>query len=34
MPSKDVNLSLSDHLIVFLEDKNTLKEVERLFKEG
>ena len=34
MPSKDVNLSLSDHLIVFLEDKNTLNEVERLFKEG
>ena len=34
MPSKDVNLSLNDHLIVFLEDKNTLTEIERLFKEG
>jgi len=32
MPSSSVDLTLNDHLIIFLSDKNKIKEVEVLFK--
>jgi trk system potassium uptake protein TrkA len=32
MPNSKVELSLNDHLIIFLSDKNMLGEVEALFK--
>ena len=32
MPSSSVNLTLNDHLIIFLSDKNKINEVEVLFK--
>ena len=32
MPSSSVDLTLNDHLIIFLSDKNKINEVEALFK--
>ena len=32
MPSSSVDLTLNDHLIIFLSDKNKINEVEVLFK--
>jgi hypothetical protein len=32
MPSSNVDLTLNDHLIIFLSDKNKVGEVEVLFK--
>ena len=34
MPSSNVELSLNDHLIIFLSDKNMVNEVEALFKSS
>ena len=32
MPTSDVDLSINDHLIMFLSDKKVMSEVEILFK--
>ena len=34
MPSSNVELSLNDHLIIFLSDKNMVNEIEALFKSS
>ena len=32
MPSSSIELTLNDHLVIFLSDKNKINEVEVLFK--
>ena len=32
MPSSDVELSLNDHLIIFLSDKNNFEKLEKLIR--